>query len=301
MSQDKIAIIGGGKLGSAMARGFVKGGVPQEQLIITQRNPKKRSSLQKEGFRVVAELDAQSDISAIMLVVKPKDAISVLREIKIKCPVNVILMSAVSGMTSEAMTKIVGPSFPIFRLKFSVLAEMGPAIIPLSLGNAQAEKSLLRVEELLKPLGTTAVVSEATMDMSGWDLSTLPAVIIPQLIRERLSHVPAQDKILVEKLILSGLQRTLSYLIEEQKKGQRLSESVTQLVQRIATPGGLNDAALAYLSEQKFWDLSSEARAAYKKGLDNTADKISQILTTDDDKKGTPQKLKEPKEIKGGY
>ena len=301
MSQDKIAIIGGGKLGSAIARGFVKGGVPQEQLIITQRNPKKRSSLQKEGFRVVAELDAQSDISAIMVVVKPKDAISVLREIKIKSPVNVILMSAVSGMTSEAMTKIVGPSFPIFRLKFSVLAEMGPAIIPLSLGNAQAEKSLLRVEELLKPLGTTAVVSEATMDMSGWDLSTLPAVIIPQLIRERLSHVPAQDKILVEKLILSGLQRTLSYLIEEQKKGQRLSESVTQLVQRIATPGGLNDAALAYLSEQRFWDLSSCARAVYKKRLDNTANKISQILTTDDDKKGTPQKLKEPKEIKGGY
>ncbi len=287
MNQDKIAIIGGGKLGSAIARGFVKGGVPQEQLIITQRNPKKRSSLQKEGFRVVAELYAQSDISAIMVVLKPKDAISVLREIKTKCPVNVILMSAVSGMTGEAIRAIVGPSFPIFRLKFSVLAEMGPAIIPLSLGNALAEQSLLRVQELLKPLGTTAVVSEATMDMSGWDLSTLPAVIIPQLIRKRLEYVPAQDKILVEKLILSGLQRTLSYLIEEQEKGQPFSESVTQLVQRIATPGGLNDAALAYLSEQRFWHLSTEARAVYKKRLDRTADKINQILTSDDDRKVT--------------
>jgi pyrroline-5-carboxylate reductase len=275
MNQDKIAIIGGGKLGSAIARGFVKGGVPQEQLIITQRNAKKRSSLQKEGFRVVTELDAYSDICAIMVVVKPKDAISVLKEIKIKCPVDVILMSVVSGMRRSAIRAIVGAEYPIFRLKFSVLAEMGPAIIPLSLGNAQAEQSLLRVEELLKPLGTTAVVSEATMDMSGWDLSTLPAVIIPQLIKERLEHVPAQDKILVEKLILSGLQRTLSYLIEEQKKGQPLSESVTQLVQRIATPGGLNDAALAYLSEQRFWHLSSCARAVYEKRLDNTADKIS--------------------------
>lgn len=276
MIKNKIAIIGGGKMGSAIARGFVRQGIATDKIVLAQRNAKKRKFLQKEGFEAYEQIIDYSGVDLIIIAVKPKDTFEVLRAIKYEAEKSTIVVSTVSGMTCETIRKVLGYEYPLFRIKPSIFVEIGQGVIPICPCSSQEKENLNVVNSLFNLLGTTYIMSETMMEMSAWDFSSLPAIIISKIIQERLDHVSPGNKQLVANMIISGLKSTISYFAEQQEKP--LTEVIDLLCKKVATPGGNNDAAISYLEEQRFWQLSSEAREVYEKRIKDTNNKIAKTI-----------------------
>jgi len=79
---DRIAIIGGGNLGTAIARGLAASGqVAPEEITITRRSIHLLEGLKQEGFRI--EQDNQAAVRAariVLVTVRPRQLNSVLRD-----------------------------------------------------------------------------------------------------------------------------------------------------------------------------------------------------------------------------
>lgn len=271
MKRDKpIVIFGGGSLGSAIARGFVIGGVPRDSMQIIQRNEVRRGELQQEGFCVWPALPERMEASLLLLVVKPKDVEKACLQITRHISGNPIIVSAVAGVSGNQLFEILGQEYPIFRAKFSILAEAGSLPIPVTCCTNAANEKFPVLEQLMSPLGKLIQMAEAAMDLSGWDISSLPCIILGGMMRERLANVPSEDRNVVGKMLLTSLQREIDWLTAHSVEGDSLIDAIDELCHRIATPGGINDATIDYLESLAFWKISSKARDFYRRRLEAT-------------------------------
>src|ERR1044072_5738569 len=112
MSTKKIAIIGGGNLGSAIAQGVLKSGFASAaDIIITKRNINTLTGLRELG--VQAETDNAKAIAAadvIIVALKPYNIKEVLSQVKSAFdPSRHMLISVVTGVSMEEREQIAGP------------------------------------------------------------------------------------------------------------------------------------------------------------------------------------------------
>ena len=115
----KIAIIGGGNLGTAIAEGLISSGfvLPQD-IIITKRNIETLSSLQGRGIRAITDNNEAVDFADyIILAVKPFQLKDVLTSIKPQLnPNKHVLISVATGVWIKDMQEILDEPFPVFRV-----------------------------------------------------------------------------------------------------------------------------------------------------------------------------------------
>ena len=80
---NKISIVGAGKLGQAIAKGFLKSEkIPANQITLTRRNNKALSPFKKQGFIVSSDnCDAVSNTSVVIISVDPQGMKKLLEEI----------------------------------------------------------------------------------------------------------------------------------------------------------------------------------------------------------------------------
>jgi pyrroline-5-carboxylate reductase len=213
MSLYNVAIIGGGRLGSAIAKGLIRNSYPKEKLTIIQRNLEKGKLLQQEGFQVITATPNYANFDMMIIAVRPRDLSEVLRSINSNGAKNTTVISAVSGVNREALLTILNNRLPLFRAKFSIFVEVKQEIIPLFLCNPRANEKVNEVKRFLSLLGTPHIMPEAIMEMSGWELTSLPGIIFAQLIKERLHPIGSENAQLTEKFILSGLKSMIFYLV----------------------------------------------------------------------------------------
>ena len=116
--KNKIAIIGGGNLGAAMAEGLVASGfVLPEHLIVTKRNISSLKSLEEKGVMISSDnAKAVQFANWIVLAVKPFQIKEVLSGIKEWLdPEKHVLISVVTGIWIKDIQEIIGNQFAIFR------------------------------------------------------------------------------------------------------------------------------------------------------------------------------------------
>ena len=114
----KIAIIGGGNLGTAIAEGLINSGfVLPEALIVTKRNIETLKPLAERGVNISDNnLAAVKNASWIILAIKPFQVKEVLALIQPELdPSKHCLISVVTGVWVKDIQEIVGMDFPIFR------------------------------------------------------------------------------------------------------------------------------------------------------------------------------------------
>ncbi|HPR30468.1 MAG TPA: pyrroline-5-carboxylate reductase [Prolixibacteraceae bacterium] len=119
MKWNRIAIIGAGNLGYSIARGLIASdAVKKENLILTEKNPKRLESLVDEGFNATEDNPgAVKQSELIMLVVKPWQIDEVLAEIKNEIqPDKHVLISCVTGVQSSHIYSALASTPPLFRV-----------------------------------------------------------------------------------------------------------------------------------------------------------------------------------------
>ena len=161
----KIAIIGGGNLGTAIALGLLQSGFSTgEDVIITKRNIQTLDAIKNKGINISSDnIAAVTKSEVIILAIKPFQIKEILQEIKSSLKPNHILISVVTGINIEEIKSIVGEDITIFRAMPNTAIAIQESITCLSSTKAnEIEKKY--VEELFGKLGKIANIDEKLMN-----------------------------------------------------------------------------------------------------------------------------------------
>jgi len=165
--KNKIAIIGGGNLGTAIAQGLVKSKMTKAaDVIITRRNLAKIDHLKKEGFQLMpGNAEAVKNSSLIILCVQPKQLAGLLAEISSVLSTKHILVSTITGITTEEIASHLQKKVPLVRAMPNTAIAIGQSMTCLCAKDA-SEKQLTEVKDLFDGLGKTLIVEERLMKAS---------------------------------------------------------------------------------------------------------------------------------------
>ncbi len=162
----KIAIIGGGNLGTAMAEGLIASGfVKPNQLIVTRRNISHLQALEEKGV-MVSNDNAKAIVFAdyIILAIKPFQIKEVLNGIKpFLDPANQVIISVVTGVWIKEILEIVGEDFPVFRAMPNTAIAIQESMTCICASGANTTQ-LEFVTDLFEQLGRSVYIDEKLMD-----------------------------------------------------------------------------------------------------------------------------------------
>jgi pyrroline-5-carboxylate reductase len=164
--KDKIAIIGGGNLGSAIAEGLISSrfALPQH-IIITKRNISTLRSLEERGVMISNNnADALRYAKWIIFAVKPFQIKDILLQLKDQLdPLKHQLISVMTGVWIKDIQEILGSELTLFRAMPNTAIEIQQSITCICSHGANDEQSQF-VAELFSQLGKVVFIEEKLMD-----------------------------------------------------------------------------------------------------------------------------------------
>ncbi len=161
----KIAIIGGGNLGKAIAEGIIASGFSKAQdIIITRRNIASLDYLQQKGVGVSQDnSSAVQQSSLVILAVKPFQIKEVLEGIRDQLTARHVLVSVITGITIKEIEEIIGLQIPVFRSMPNTAIAIRESMTCLSYANA-LEDDVSYVYDLFTTVGKVVKIDEKLMN-----------------------------------------------------------------------------------------------------------------------------------------
>jgi len=161
----KIAIIGGGNLGMAIAEGLLESGfIHPEHIIITRRNILPLASIETKGVLVSnRNEDAVQYADWIILAVKPFQIKEVLQQIQPHITSHHAIVSVVTGVWLKEMREIIGSDVPLFRAMPNTAIAIQESMTCICSDHANEEQQKY-VLDMFCQLGKTVVIDEKLMD-----------------------------------------------------------------------------------------------------------------------------------------
>ncbi len=166
MRKKKIAILGGGNLGGAIAEGLIKSQfVAAGQITVTRRNVDAISHLKNLGAAVTTENDTAIQNSDVIIVsLKPYNVKEVLEKVKKNFdPSRHILISVVTGVFLKDLAAIVDSGVPLFRAMPNTAIAIQESVTCLCHTGA-SDDQVQYVTDLFNHLGITIPIDEKLMD-----------------------------------------------------------------------------------------------------------------------------------------
>jgi pyrroline-5-carboxylate reductase len=163
--QSKIAIIGGGNLGTAIAEGLISSRFSKpSEIIITKRNPSTLKAFEKKGV-VVSDNnnEAVKNSGIVILAVKPFQVKEVLEAIKKDLTASHILVSVVTGIMINDMEEVIKKKIPLFRAMPNTAIAIRESMTCLSASNATPAQVKI-INDIFCTLGKVVTIEEKLMD-----------------------------------------------------------------------------------------------------------------------------------------
>jgi pyrroline-5-carboxylate reductase len=163
----RIAILGGGNLGRALALGWAStGGLPADAITVTRRDVEKLSDLAEQGMRVTDDNAAAiADADTIVVAVLPPQVTGLLREIRSALvPGRHRIVSVATGVSIASMRGALGEDIgvPLVRAMPNTAVPIGEAMTCLAVDPGD-EEALRVAGELFDLVGRTLALDEALM------------------------------------------------------------------------------------------------------------------------------------------
>lgn len=160
----KIAIIGGGNIGVALAVGLAGSNKYKEnEIAITRRRPKKLEKLIKGRFLITSNNAlAVSNSTIVVLAVLPQQINQVLEEIKGVLNESHLLVSVVSGVSIKNIIDVVGKDIHVVRAMPNTAISIGDSMTCIAALQRSTDK-IKEVRALFDTVGITMVINESQM------------------------------------------------------------------------------------------------------------------------------------------
>jgi pyrroline-5-carboxylate reductase len=248
-----LAVIGGGKMGSALVAGLLSSErLEPEQIVVAEPVAKRRDELSSHyGVRAVEDgSEAARGADVVLLAVKPQQIDSVVRNIgaairKASDGHPALVISIAAGVTTARLEKLLGKGVPVIRVMPNQAALAGMAVSAISGGADASEEDLTLASELLGAVGATVLIGENLQDAATALSGSGPAYVY----------------LFAEGLIQAGLRQGLSrdqatLLVVETIRGAgemlKRGGHPAELTDAVASPGGTTIAALEALEMTGF-------------------------------------------------
>ena len=163
---NKIAIIGGGNLGTAIAEGLIQSGfVEPRHILITKRNIRTLNELERRGVLVSDKNEeAVRYADLVILAVKPYQVDDILRSLKEEFKADRhVLVSVVTGVGIDQIAAQVGVKIPVVRAMPNTAIAIQESMTCVAARNV-GEERLQEIFDLFGQLGKTVRIDEKLMD-----------------------------------------------------------------------------------------------------------------------------------------
>jgi pyrroline-5-carboxylate reductase len=161
----RIAIIGGGNLGTAITEGLLKSNFNEAgEIIVTKRNLSTLQSLKEKGIEITSDNAVavrKSDV--IILAVKPFQVSDVLQSFRNKLTPDKLLISVVTGVLISDIESAIEKAVPVFRAMPNTAIAIQQSMTCIC-GNTNAAGYTGYVHSLFNTLGKTVTINENLME-----------------------------------------------------------------------------------------------------------------------------------------
>jgi pyrroline-5-carboxylate reductase len=238
-----LALLGGGRMGEALAVGLLEAGWAPETLAIAEIDADRRRLLEEQlpGVRVVpSPAWAATDAAVVVVAVKPDDVIAALEACAPVLADGALVLSIAAGVTIETLESG-APGHPVVRAMPNTGALVGRGAAAISGGNLAAEPDLELAERVLGAVGVVVRVPEKQLDAVTGLSGSGPAYVF--LVAEAM----------IEAGVLVGLPRdTAGVLVRQTLLGAATllgdgTDSPESLRATVTSPGGTTAAGLQVL------------------------------------------------------
>ncbi|HLA52365.1 MAG TPA: pyrroline-5-carboxylate reductase [Flavitalea sp.] len=163
--KSKIAIIGGGNLGTAIAEGLISSEfAAAENITVTKRNTVTLAPLKEKGVNITEDNKAAvASAGIIILAVKPFQVKEVLSSISASITSDHILVSVVTGVMISDLEEVIKISIPVFRAMPNTAIAIRESMTCLSHHNA-SESQVQLINKLFSTVGKVVAIDEKLMD-----------------------------------------------------------------------------------------------------------------------------------------
>ncbi|GAA5521624.1 pyrroline-5-carboxylate reductase [Aliifodinibius salicampi] len=163
-----VAILGGGNLGTALAKGLSRTDEASQKydVTVTRRNTDLIQHLEEDGITVSSDnLSAVKEAELIVISVQPTQIEHLIEEIKpVLDPKQHIIASTMAGVSGEEIAKLTGSGYRILRVMPNTAAAINQAMTCIErTPHKEAEEKVI---ELFETLGKTLVINSELMEAS---------------------------------------------------------------------------------------------------------------------------------------
>jgi len=266
---EKLAILGGGKMGEALLSGLLRSGWrrPSDVVVTIRREERGRALVEKYGVSVSLDNQAAVRGAGIALIaVKPQDMEHLLSQIAPAVRAENLLISVAAGIPTSYIERRIPVEVPVVRVMSNVPVLVDEAMSAISAGRHADEKHLAVTEEILSHVGRVVRLAEKHLDAVTATSGSGPAyfallaeAMIDACIFLGLSRDVATD------LIVQTMLGSAKLLRETKMHPVELREMVT-------SPGGTTISAIRELE-------NAGVRAAFLNAINAACERARALAT----------------------
>lgn len=248
---NRIAIIGGGKIGSALLAGLFKAGYQAKDLILCDRNTTNSAEIVKKySLRVTTSIsDTLPGANVVILAVKPADVESALAEIKTAwedTAEGATLVTLAPGIKLSSYEAALPAGSPVVIAMPNVAMAVQESLTAIAGGRFVEENHLQQIGEIFSVVGKVVYVSEDKIAAVAAVSGSGPAYAF--ILAEAMIDTAIALGLSKEEAI----QMTNQTILGAGKMLVNLKTSAVDLRYKVTSPGGSTAAAISQLERNNF-------------------------------------------------
>ncbi len=247
MEKKKIAVIGGGNMGMALARGILQTNwAKPERIMIAEPLKEKLEAIKTTAHGIKtshSNIEAASWADVILLSIKPQIMGHVLDEIKPAVKDSKLIITVAAGISTGMIEKRIGGKVPVVRAMPNIAAVVREAATAICLGKYASEQDQATARHIFESVGMVVDVDEELMDAVTGLSGTGPMYVFQ--ILEGLSD--AGVKVGLSRDVANAL--AVQTLIGSSKLIKETKEHPAKLKDLVTSPGGTAISALHSLEK----------------------------------------------------
>jgi pyrroline-5-carboxylate reductase len=263
----RIAIVGAGRLGESLLRGFLSSGWRSaEDLVATARRPERRAELEERYGVTAGSSNAEAVASSRLAIVsvKPQDVDAVLAEIAPSVSPEHTILSVAAGVTTARIESRLPEGARVVRAMPNAPALVHEGIAGIAGGLSATDEDLSLAEDALGHLGAVVRLDEKDLDA------------VTALSGSGPAYFALLAEAMIEAGLLLGLSREVSTrLVVQTMLGSALllrDEKMhpVELREAVTSPGGTTTRAIRELER-------SGVRAAFLNAINAATERSREL------------------------
>ncbi len=161
----RVALLGGGKMGEALLAGMLRAGRTAADVVVTERHDERAAELRdRYGVATPDAIEAVKTADVIVLAVKPQDMGVLLAEIGDVVRADQLVISVAAGIPAAFLERHFSAEVPVVRVMSNTAVFVDEAMSAISAGAHATAEHMKLTEGLLTPVGEVIRVPESQLD-----------------------------------------------------------------------------------------------------------------------------------------